>query len=206
MSIDPDLNDLKIYNFINTSVDPLTFDFTLIGLKKVSPSYIRGRKAIMEYKNPITGDVVVDKTFTDVRDANGILNGISITYNWYSNDGTIGLTKSADVRSYNKYEAETEERKRRERQIDYLIASAKGTPLESAMYTLFQHYVTEQVLYKEHGGSVLEDAIGAEVDTSINAILDITVTRANDPTKTISIRNSILYQIGAKTLAEIEAE
>lgn len=201
---DPKAKVLRISRRLPKRLDPLIHDFSILGFNKESPRYDRGRKQSASYKD--ADDTVVTKTFSDIRDSNGLLTAVSVLFEWFNEDGTLGLSKTEVVKNYNKYEAETEERKRRERQLDYLIAGAKGTPAEPHINTLFGHYHEQQLRYKESGSSDLDDAIDAETDSTILGILDISLPRVDDPNKNITVRQSIKYQTGSMTLEEIEAQ
>lgn len=197
---------LRVFRVLPADQNPLIADFSILGFRKESPSYERGRKTQALYKCVDKEEIIVEKIFNDIRDENGRLTAVQVTFNWYDEDDNISLTKTEIVRKYNKYEAETEERKRRERQIDYLVAGAKDTPIESYINTVFSHYYDEQMVYKQKGTDEFSNAILTETDPTILMILGIEVPRGDDPSKLISVKNSILYQLGAKTLAEIEAE
>jgi len=198
--------DLRVYRILPKDLNPKISDFSILGFRKNSPSYDRGRKTEAIYKCVDTEEVIVKKTFSDVRDINGILTGVQVKFDWYDENNVVSLTKTEVVREYNKYEAETEERKRRERQLDYLIAGAKDTPVETHVATIFAHYHDVQLKYKESGVSDFNDAIDAETNPSILGILAIVLPRVDDPTKTITVKQSIKYQLGEMTLSEIEIE
>ena len=191
-----------------------------MGFRKVSPSYERGRKTRSLYKCTENDEVIVEKIFEDVRDENGTLSGLQITFNWYNEDGEIGLTKTQQVKSFNKYQAETQERQRRERQIDYLVAGAKGTPIEANINMVFDFLYDEVMLYKEKANPqpmvdklnsiqyIANASTQQELENNgmwyiLNAVA---LPRVDDPNKYIYVIQSIKYQIGVMTLAEIEAE
>lgn len=194
-SHDLDARKLVVFRKLPENANPLISDFSILGFRKVGPSYSRGRKHESTYVDEYDDKLAVKKTFSDVVDANTNLIGIQIQFDWYKEDGTIGLSKTEIAREFNKIEAETVLRGRRERQLDFLIAGAKGTVIEPQIMTVFNHYHDEQLLYKESGSSDFKDAVLAETDPTILGILDIEVPRFDDPNINIKVKNSILYQI-----------
>lgn len=195
VSFNPDDEKLVIYRKLPEGFNPLISDFSILGFKKVGPSYSRGRKNESTYVDETDGKMAVRKTFSDITDNNGLLTAIQLHFEWFREDGQLGLEKTEVAREFNKIEAETVVRKRRERQLDFLIAGAKGTPIEPYIMAVFNHYHDEQLLYKEAGSSEFEDAVIAETDPTILGILDISVPRFDDPNLTIKVKDSILYQI-----------
>lgn len=179
---------LRVFRSLEIGFNPLNHDFTILGFKKVSPKYEKGRKTKAEYKCPVFDEIIVDKVFTDVRE-NGVLKSLEITFSWYNEEGAIGLTKTETVKVYNVVEAETTERERRLKQIDYLVASAVGTPIESYVNAIFDHYYTQVEKYKSKGTNEFENAINAENGEMLN-YLNI-VVGANGET----VKDSILNQI-----------
>lgn len=186
---------LRVFRVISEDQNPLITDFTILGFRKMSPSYDRGKKVIAQYKCIEKDEVIVEKIFQDVRDENGILTGLQITFNWYSEDNVVRASKTEIVKNFNKFEAETEERKRRYRQFDYLRASAKGTPIETHIETLMAHYQVEIANYQEGGSTSLDSAMVNETDPTINAILAIQMPR-NDGLGITTVMKSVQYQIG----------
>lgn len=215
----PYWSKLRVHRVLPESYDPLISDFTILGFRKQSPSYERGRKTKALYKCADKDEIIVEKIFNDVRDDSGVLNALEIQFNWYREDGSIGLTKTEQAKTLNKYQAETEERQRRERQIDYLIAGAKGTPIESNLAAVFDLLYDEVIYYKEQGMNhgMVDKLNGITYNPSASTpqeleqngmwyILNaIPLPRVDDPSKVIYVIQSIKYQIGAITLAEIEA-
>jgi len=211
---------LRVYRVLPKDSNPLISDFSLLGLRKESPSYERGRKTRAVYKCVEKEEVVVEKIFNDVRNENGTLTGIEVTFNWYNEDNEIGLSKTEIVRKYNKYEAETEERKRRGRQTDYLVAGAKGTPIEASINAVFDMLFNEVQVYEQKNNSSLVVSKLDSIQYIENAstpeemenngmwhiLNNIALPRVDDPSKFIYVIQSIKYQYGAMTLAEIEAE
>ncbi len=197
---------LRIYRSLDPNLSALSSDFSILGFRKISPSYERGRKTKAEYLCATADDLIVEKIFMDVRDSNGILTDLQITFNWYSEDNTIGLSKTEIARSYNKSEARTEERKRRARQIDYLEAEAEGTTAEPYVNLIIATYQAHIDKYVQYGITTdWEDAMDNETDTTLVYVLNsVYQPRRDDPTKTINTMQSIKYQMGLMTLAEIE--
>lgn len=210
---------LRVYRVLPEMLDPLISDFTILGFRKISPSYERGRKTRAVYKCVNKDEIIVEKVFSDVFDEDGILSGVEITFNWYNEEGEIGLTKTELARSYNKYEAETEMRKRRERQIDYLVAGAKGTPIEASLNEVFSKFYNEVMVYKDQGDAApLGKALDSvkyipnvipgspeELNNNMWAILNqVPLPRVDDPNKFIYVIQSIKYQVGLITLEDID--
>jgi hypothetical protein len=210
---------LRVHRVLPDGTDPLISDFTILGFRKESPSYERGRKTRALYKCVDKDEVIVEKVFSDVIE-DGVLTGIKVNFRWYDEENNVGLEKTEVVRRFNKYEAETEQRKRRERQIDYLVAGAKGTPIEDHISKVFDMLYSEVILYKEQGvaepmGKALDKIKytptalpGSEAEETNNlwAVLNqVPLQRGDDPSKVIYVIQSIKYQIGLMTLEEIDA-
>lgn len=193
---------LRVHRSLPQTLNPLISDFSILGFRKMSPSYDRGKKIRAEYKCIDKDEMVVEKIFTDLRDQNGILTGLQVTFNWYAEDGTIELSKTDEVKQYNKYEAETEERKRRYRQFDYLRASAKGTPNEPYIAMIINHYSVQISKYQDDGLTILNDDMIAETDPTISAILAAAVPR-NDGQGDTTVMKAIQYQMGTITLEDL---
>lgn len=193
---------LRVHRVLPLGLDPLISDFTILGFRKISPSYDRGKKIKAEYKCVDKDELIVEKIFQDVRDEKGILTGLQITFNWYSEDNVVRASKTEIVKEFNKFEAETEERKRRYRQFDYLRASVKGTPNEPYIGMLIHHYQLQIDAYKNDGLPDFNDAMLAETDPTISAILSAPIER-NDGQGLTTVMKSIQYQMGYITLAEI---
>lgn len=182
-------------------------DFSILGFRKIAPHYDRGVKTKSEYKCADKDELIVRKSFTDIRDPiTGRLTDLQVLFEWFAEDGSVQMTKTEIVKSFNKAQAETEERKRRERSIDFLISEARHTPLETIMDALITHYHDQQLLYKEKGSSDFADAINNETDATILAYLAIQVPFTSDPENyTIGIKESILYQLYDITEAQLIA-
>lgn len=211
---------LRVYRVLPKDSNPLISDFAILGFRKISPSYERGRKTKSLYKCVNKDETIVEKIFTDVRDESGTLTALEITFNWYNEAGEVGLTKTEQVKAFNKYQAETEERQRRERQIDYLVAGARGTPIEANINMVFDFLYEEVMIYKEKANAqpmidklnsityINNASTQEEIENNgmWYVLNSIPLPRNDDPTKIIYVIQSIKYQIGAMTLAEVEAE
>ena len=195
--VEYDPKRLRVFRVLPMNLDPLISDFTILGFRKIAPYYDRGIKYQADYKCADKDELIVTKKFTDIRDPiTGRLTDLQILFEYYCEDGTIGLTKTELAKSYNKAQAETEERKRRERAIDFLVSEARHTPLEPIMEAIINHFHEEQLRYKEKGGTIFADAIKAETDPTINGYLDILVPFTSDPDNfQIPIREATLYQL-----------
>ena len=184
-----DYDKLRIAQCLdNPFVNIKNIDFTIIGLKKEIPIFTRGRKVSAEYCNE-ADEVVVKKSFSDLSD------GVQILFEWFNEDGTVGLSKTEDVHMNTQQHGEFLKR-RRERQVAGLVEGAVGTPAEPLVTAIFNHYATETVAYKELGDTALQEAIEDETDPTILAYLGIEV----DPETGDTIMDRILYQIVGEVL------
>lgn len=183
---------LLIHRIIPEAQDVTNADFTIIGLRKDSPHYDRGRKLYAEYLCPEDDRLVVRKTFSDVMES-GLVTGIQVHFEWFCEDGTVGVEKTEVVKSFNKYEAATEMRKRRGRSIDYLVAGAAGTPIEPYLDFLFDRYYTEVEKFKSKDNTSLVAAIAGETDPTTLAYLAIEIT--SDAYGVMTVKDMILYQV-----------
>lgn len=191
-------NKLRIYRALNEDFDPLTSDFTILGFRKRAPHYDRGRKIRAEYHCAYNDELIVEKIFNDVKDPDtGRLIALQVTFNWYKEDNTIGLTKTEIVKELNKAQAETIERQRRERAIDFLISEARYTPNEPYVTMLMLHYETQINHFKSKAADDFAEALQNETDPTISFILASRVPFASNPAFTVPIKESILYQIGS---------
>lgn len=189
---------LRVHRVLPKDSDPLISDFSILGFRKMAPYYDRGRKDRAIYMCVTKEEIIVEKVFRDIRDESGRLTDLEITFNWYRDDDTIGLTKTEIAKSFNKAESKTEERKRRERQLDFLLAEGEGSAAEPILDDIFAHYYDQILHYKEDGSSVLADALNNEQDSQISFYLTIRVPFSADPENfTVPIKEAILYQIGA---------
>lgn len=201
-------DDLRIFRYINKDFDPLITDFSIIGLKKETPVYERGRKMSATYLDS-SNNIVVEKIFTDIRDiSTNRLMSLQVTFNWYNEIGNIGLTKTDIVKSFNSSQAKTMERKRRERQIDFLEAIVEGTPIESSVIAIITKYQKEITKYVQHGLSeLLNTAMINETDPTLRYVLfDIYQPILSAPQYRINTIQTIQYQIGVKTMVDIITE
>ena len=189
--------DLRIFRALPKSSDPLISDFSILGFRKRAPHYDRGRKIKAEYWCVNKDEVIVEKIFNDVRDpVTGRLTALEITFNWYNENNEIGLTKTEIVKELNKAQAETIERQRRERSIDFLMSEARYTPNEPYITMLMLHYETQINHFKSKAADDFAQALETETDPTINAILGSRVPFASNHMYTVPIKESILYQIG----------
>ena len=69
--------------------------------------------------------------------------------------------------------------------------------------TLFNHYHEQQLTYKESGSADFQNAIENETDPNILALLALEIPRLDNPQQTISVKNSVLYQLGAIELEDL---
>ena len=207
---------LRINRVLSEDLNPLTSDFTILGFEKVSPSYHRGRKIKSEYKCPTSDELIVTKTFNDILDDNGQISKLEVLFDFYNEDNIISLSKTEVVKRYNKYEVETEERKRRYRQFDYLRASVKNTDYEPYVAILIGYFQLEIDAYKNDGLPCLDKKMKeiSTIDLStvpesersmvlqVQTILNSPIAR-NDGLGTTLVIKSIQYQISTITLEEL---
>jgi len=123
----------------------------------------------------------------------GQLVGIEIVFTWYDLEGNVKITKAERAVTFNKYSALTEQRKRRERAVDYLVAGSVGTPLESYVTLIFDHYRIQIQTFISTGSTVFQDAIQSEEDPQISQLLGIEVAPEQYPGFTLAL--SMLGQI-----------
>lgn len=186
---------LKIEKFIFPDVDVENFDFTLLSeLKKESPRYDRGRKTESNYTH---GDVlIVKKTFSDVLDTEGHLTGLEMKIDWYDEDDNIGITKNQVIKNLNMYEVETLLRTRRLRSIDFLVAGAKDTPIETYVNELFKKYKQEVDLYVYNNSDDFKNVVTNESESPYKEYLEIIVAPPSDKYPSgETVKDGILYQI-----------
>lgn len=195
--VEYDPKRLRVHRVLPRSFDAKIADFSILGFRKIAPHYDRGRKIKAEYKCVEKDELIVEKIFTDIRDSfTGRLTGLQVLFNWYCEDNTIGLSKTEIVKLFNKAQSETEERKRRERTIDFLISEARYTANEPFIQMLMTHYETEITHFKNKGDTEFHVAMENETDPTIIAILNSRVPFASDNSYTVPIKESIQYQIG----------
>lgn len=205
---------LRVHRVLNDWSDPLTSDFTILGFEKESPSYDRGRKTKAQYKDIATGEIVVEKIFSDVfHETEDRVKALSVTFNFYSEDGSIGSTKTEEVKKYNKFESETLERGRRYRQFDYLRASVKGTAHEPYIAIITEYFKNSIEAYKDNGiltlNSEMINTLTIDLSTlpseqqqivgTVQQILNADFPR-NDGEGISTVIKFIQYQIGTITI------
>lgn len=181
-------DDLRIYPYIEEySYEPNVshVDFTTLGLTKDIPTFSRGVKTLATYSNQVP-EVVVTKEFEDIP------SGLRITIKWLKSDGTVGLEKIFD-KPLSLVEKGDMLRKRRQRVISYLQFFAVGTPYESYIAALFNHYKNQVDAYIQTGSRTFHDDMDTETDPTILAILSAQGVDPAYPTDTVKDR--IQYQI-----------
>lgn len=201
--------DLRVYRVLDTRLNHLVHDFTILGFRKVSPKYDRGRKIEAEYICAVTDDKVVKKIFSDVRNESGRLTQLQVEFQWFNELGEIGDSKIEIVKNYNEWEAQTEERKRRERQRDFLVGEADRAGAKAYLDMLFDYFKGQIDAYIETGSNAWEIAVknhapkfvnddpaqgpdASAIETQIYGILEAR------PEGVFSIKEAILYQIAGE--------
>jgi len=164
---------LRVYRVLSSQLKAEQTDFSILGFRKMSPGYVKGRKVLTQYLDNVLEEVIVEKIFIDVIDENGLLIGLEITFNWYSENGDVGVSKTEIVKNYNATEAEEEYEKRRRRQIRFLKASAKAKPgFGPYVDLLFAHFYQQIEAYKDPGTNAFKVSMENETDPTIRTILD----------------------------------
>jgi len=165
--------DLVLFQLIGEQSNYQQIDFSLLGLRKESPSYSLGRKTEASY---LHGEqLCVRKVFEDVN-VDGNLTGLEIIFEYYNNDGSVGSAKRETAVTYNKYQAQTVIRNRRQRIIDYLVAGAKDTPIEVYIDQIFDKYFDEVQRFVAKGTAEFRIALENEEDPTLSFILGLDVT------------------------------
>jgi len=180
-------------------------DFSILGFRKMSPYYDRGRKRSAEYWCADKDEIIVRKTFSDVLDENGKLIELKVLFEWFKENGEVGLSKTQIVERYSKSKARTVLRERRYRAMDFLESEAEGTPLEPIMEYLTTLFHNEIEKWKSHNSDVFKEALFNTTDPTAQAYLNIQVPLTSMPHLQTKIINSILFQINELTEQEFMA-
>lgn len=198
---------LRVYRALSPNLNHLTSDFSILGFKKTSPRYDRGRKIEADYLSAVNDEIIVRKVFSDIRDqSTNRLTGLKVLFEWYAEDNTVGDSKEETVKSYNEWEAQTEERKRRERQRDFLIGEGVRANASAYIDILFSYFDKQIQAYIQTGSKSWADAItnhvpkfinddpaqgpdASHIDTQVYGILEA------KPENNLTIKEAILYQI-----------
>lgn len=178
-------------------VDYVYEDFSIKGFTKETPTRVRGRKVSSQY---FWGKVLaVRKTFSDAYE-DGRLVGIDCFFEFFNFKGEVVDSKTERVVKFSVDASEAYLQSRREKQFSYLRALTRGTPLETYINILMSAYKDLITDYEVYGSMAIEDRIVNETDPQLGQILAVVIPRVDDPTKTISLGNSIRYQIGTYEL------
>lgn len=164
---------LRIFQFISADMNPKITDFSIVGLTKNTPAQHAGKKTIAQYTSPIDETLVVQKEFIDVLSDTGDLIELHIKFEWFREDGTVGLSDTNLVRKFSPTDAEEEYEKRRRRQVRFMKASAKSKPGYAAFVDLiFSRYHAEIESFKDPGTDDWKNAMINETVTMYRQILD----------------------------------
>lgn len=195
----------RVHRVLDPTIDPVwgSYNFAHLGFRNEGASYSRGRKHYSVHLCAHSDEKIVERFFYDVWEETNTRLSIRIVFNFYLEDGTIGGSKDVIVKRYNKFKTETILRNRRERQFDYLNASARNTPLEPYINTLMHHYGTEISEYKQYGSLELETKMQNETNAAILGVLNQVPVPRNDGQGMTTIKKSIQYQIGTITLEQL---
>lgn len=163
---------LRIKSIVDSSISNIKdFDFTLLSeLTKESPLYEKGRKMKSTYTHD--GVLYVEKIFEDVN-VGEELDSLKMTINWFNDDGSIGLVKKQTIKKFNKAEVKTFLRKRRQRAIDYLEASAEQKGFGWVIDLILTNFKTELELFILSGNSIFKDVIVAETTNENSKVVDL---------------------------------
>lgn len=200
-------DQLRVYRSLQPELDARTHDFTILGFRKLSPKYDRGRKIEARYLCASGDDLIVRKIFRDERDPQtGRLTGLLIDFEFMTEDDKVGLSYTEKVKSFNEWESATEERKRRERQRDFLIAEGIRSGASSHFDLMFTFHKLEIDKYIGTGSDAWANAIQNHQPKFINDDPNQGVDQAAIETQVYGILNArpegeltvgeaILYQI-----------
>lgn len=138
-------------------------DITLLGLHQAAWDYSRGARTVREYDH--SSVMFVDHVYTYTMDAgNRNISTLSSTINWYSNDGTIGLSKTIQKEMTIKALGQLNQEIRKGRMTD-LRENAKAVAGGQALIdALYGWYGTEIYSYEEIGSLDFENALKDEAD------------------------------------------
>ena len=170
----------------------------LNGIVKGEPEFIKGRKIKTDfYSTNDKDDIVVRQSYSDIFDEKGFLVGIDMKIEWFDENGNPCLQKIVR-QSLPISEASETIRSRRKRQINYLQEAGVRLGVKDYIDKLFNFYSTVLIdgktinllnNYIENGSKDFENAINAETDKNILAIL-----KAKLPDG-LTVKQSILNQI-----------
>lgn len=178
-------------DIIPTIEQVLRDDLKYLGFKKQSPRYEKGIITEVDWLDS-NGDMAVREVYSDQL-TNGILTSIFVDMTYYAEDETVSFEKGFVKKEFNAGEATTEFRDRRYRQIDYLVASAVGTPIETYVNALFERYYSEVDKYKTKGTDEFELAVLNESEQPYLNYLAIQVDVVNG--QPFTVKDSILNQV-----------
>jgi len=198
--------ELRVHRVLSKNLDHRTSDFSILGFRKSSPKYVRGRKVEADYMCIEKDEVIVKKLFSDVRNEEGILTGLKVNFEWWDENNQVGDVKEEIVKTYNQWEAQTEERKRRDRQIDFLVAEGIRSNTSQYIDLVFGFFKLEIDKYRASGSNAWELALrnhapkfinddpgqgpdATAVETQVYGILETI------PENNLSVKEAILYQI-----------
>lgn len=166
--ITDNVENLRIYEILYDLDQMPTiehFDFTTIGLTKESPLYEKGRKIEASYTND-KNELVVKKVFYDNLDNNGVIKELGMRVAWYTKDGKEGLVKDQVIKKFNSAESKTLYRRRRQRAIDYLEASAEEKGVGWIIDLILESFKHELELFILSGNKLFENTLIKEASNS----------------------------------------
>ena len=145
-------------------------DICLLGMTQEAWDYSRGARTTRNYKNG--SDLVVQHVYSyTMTNGNRDIATVSHTFNWYQEDGNIGLSKITNKTMTAKALGELNREVRIGRMMD-LRENAKLIGRQDITDNLYSWYEVEIEHYEHLGTLEFEDAIKNEVDAARRAVLD----------------------------------
>lgn len=153
-----------------TDLEVKQTDVCLLGMTQEAWDYSRGARTTRDYKNG--ADLVVQHVYTyTMTNGNRDVATITHTFNWYQEDGNIGLSKVTNKTMTAKALGELNREVRIGRMMD-LRENAKLIGRQDITDNLYSWYEVEIEHYEHLGTLEFEDAIKNETDTARRAVLD----------------------------------
>ncbi len=191
-AVDP--NKLRIESIIEkTDIDVIKrTDVTLLGLDQVAWDYSRGARTTRDYNNGT--DLVVQHVYTyTMTNGNRDVASVTHTFDWYRNDGTVGLTKITNKQMTAKSLGELNREIRIGRMTD-LRENAKLIGRQDIIDNLYSYYEAEIESYESIGSLDFENAVKNETDPTRRAVLDESIPQFGN----LTVEQLLIWQfIGA---------
>lgn len=164
---------LRILRVVDAWVDIKSTDFTLLSLDQSAWEYSRGARIYREYKH--NDDLVVRDSYNYTMDAgNRNVAGLTRLAEWYTEDGSVGLSKTMNSTLTVKSLGELNQTIRNGRITD-LFANAAALPGGQAMVdSIYSWYGDDIISYIDRGTLDFENDLKNE---SVQARLDLLNTQ-----------------------------